>query len=70
VGGRARLRVVTTGKFGRVLARDDTFIEPDAEIDLPFRLRLMDAALTTVEFAASGTSGCVLLQAVDWTRLP
>jgi hypothetical protein len=68
--GNARIQVATTGRFGRVLADSEIRIDAGRQVELPFRLPLMDAALAPVEFSATGVSGCVLLAAVDWTRTP
>jgi hypothetical protein len=69
-GGEARLEVATTGRFGRVLASYSGRIAPDDRIQLPFHLRVMDAALSPLEFRASGVSGCVVLSRADWTDAP
>jgi len=66
--GRTRLQVATVGRFGRVLADYDGVVEPGRQVELPFRLPLMDAALAPVEFKATGLSGCVLLATADWNR--
>jgi hypothetical protein len=68
--GDARLQVVTTGRFGKILAEYSDRIDPNQSIDVPFRLTRTDAALAALEFRAIGVSDCVLLTAVGWTRLP
>jgi hypothetical protein len=65
--GEVRLQVVTTGKFGRVLADYSGRVSPGHSLELPFQLKLMDAALGAVEFRAVGLAGCVLLQRAGWT---
>jgi hypothetical protein len=69
-GGDARLEVVTTGRFGRVLAEYAGRLMPGARVDLPFHLKSLDAALAPVEFRVTGLGGCVLLSHVDWTQTP
>jgi hypothetical protein len=68
-GGEAELHVATSGRFGKVLARYSGRIEPGSRIDLPFTLKLMQAALGPVEFRVAGRSNCVLLSRVDLNRL-
>jgi len=64
--GEARLEVVTTGRFGRLLARYHSRLLSGDHIELPFHLRVMDAAFGAVEFRAAGDSGCIVLSRVDW----
>jgi hypothetical protein len=66
--GEARLQVVTTGRFGRILADFTGRIVPGERINLPFQLKLMDAALGALEFRVSGVDKCVLLRRIDWTN--
>jgi hypothetical protein len=66
-GGEARLDVATTGRFGRILASYSGHMAPGDHFELPFHLRVMDAALAPLEFRATGLSGCVVLSRVDWT---
>jgi hypothetical protein len=61
---------VTLGKLGKVLAAYTGRIEPGDRIELPFTLRLIDAALGDVEFRAVGLSQCVLLSRVELTEVP
>jgi hypothetical protein len=65
--GDARLQVGTVGKFGRVLSDYSGPMTPGRLVDLPFQLKLMDAALGAVEFRVVGLDGCALLQRVGWT---
>jgi hypothetical protein len=65
--GVVRLQVATAGKFGRVLADYSGHITPGQVIDLPFQLKLMDAALGAVEFRATSLDRCVLLKRAGWT---
>ena len=65
--GQARVEVVTAGRFGRVLADYAGPVAPGDRIELPFRLKVMDAALGAVEFRATGMGPCVLLTRVGWT---
>jgi len=67
--GAARLQVATTGRFRHVLADFIARITPGTRIDLPFQLKLMDAALGAVEFRVSGLDKCVLLARIDLTTL-
>jgi hypothetical protein len=66
--GEARLEVVTTGRFGRVLAEYAGRLMPGERLELPFQLKTMDAALGAVEFRATGLRDCVLLEHVEWTE--
>jgi len=66
-GGEVRLQVRTPGRFGRVLADFSGRVTPGGRIELPFQLKLMDAALSTVEFSVAGLDRCVLLRRVGWT---
>jgi hypothetical protein len=68
--GNARLQVVTTARFGRVLADYSGQIDAGQRIELPFRLTRTDAAFAAVEFRTIGLSGCVLLESIDWTLMP
>jgi hypothetical protein len=77
--GEARLEVNTERwndsgdgglkRFGRVLATYTGRIEPGDRIELPFTLKLMDAALGAVEFRVHGLSDCVLLSRVELSEL-
>jgi len=64
--GEATLQVITTGRFGHVLAEYSGPLSPGERIELPFHLKSMDAALGAVEFRATGVRGCVLLSSADW----
>jgi hypothetical protein len=66
--GEARVEVATVGRFGRVLATYSGKIRPDERLELPFHLKLMDAALGALEFRVSGVSKCIMLTGVDWTE--
>jgi len=66
-GGSAHLQVLTPGQYGRVLADYSGSFTPGQTIDLPFQLKLMDAALNPLEFRVSGLDGCVVLQRIGWT---
>jgi len=68
--GEALLQVVTTGRFGRVLAEYSGPVSPGERVELPFHLKSMDAALGAVEFRATGIRGCALLGFVDWMESP
>jgi len=64
--GPVRVEVLTAGRFGRVLAGYSGPVPPDGRVELPFRLRLMAAALGTVEFRATGLGQCAELARADW----
>ncbi len=66
-GGSAHLQVLTPGPYGRVLADYSGPFAPGQKIELPFQLKLMDAALSPLEFRVSGDDGCVVLQRAGWT---
>jgi hypothetical protein len=66
-GGEVQLQVRTPGRFGRVLADFSGPVTPGQRIELPFQLKLMDAALSAVEFRVVGVDRCVLLRRVAWT---
>jgi hypothetical protein len=66
-GGEVQLQVRTPGRFGRVLADFSGRVAPGVRVELPFQLKLMDAALSAVEFRAVGIDGCVLLLRAGWT---
>jgi hypothetical protein len=66
--GEARLQVTTAGRFGRVLREHTGRIEPGTSVEMLFHLKPLEAALNTVEFRATGISGCVILDSVDWTE--
>jgi len=66
-GGDVQLQVRTPGRFGRVLADFSGYVAPGGRIELPFQLKLMDAALSAVEFRAAGVDRCVLLRRAGWT---
>jgi hypothetical protein len=66
--GDTRIQVLTLGQLGAVQAEDTAAVEPGTVLSLPFRVHLMDAALSEVEFKAIGISGCVLLTSVDWVE--
>lgn len=68
-GGSARLQVLTPGRYGRVLAEFTGSIAPGMRLDLPFQLKLMDAALSPLEFRVSGVDGCVVLERAGWTTV-
>jgi hypothetical protein len=67
--GQAQIHIATVGRFGRVLASYAGRIEPGDRIDLPFTLRVMDAALGPVEFRIVGESDCVLLSRVELSEI-
>jgi hypothetical protein len=69
-GGEVHLEVATTGRFGRVLASYTGRVTAGDRIQLPFHLRLLDAALAPVEFRAAGVSGCTVLSRAGWTEAP
>lgn len=64
--GTARLRVMTTGRFGSAHADETPSISGGAEIEVPFRLSAFDAAFGYVEFTVTGVSGCVILTGAQW----
>jgi hypothetical protein len=66
-GGEVQLQVRTQGQFGRVLADFSGPVVPGGRVELPFQLKLMDAALSAVEFRAVGVERCVLLRRAGWT---
>jgi hypothetical protein len=66
-GGEVQLQVRTLGRFGRVLADFSGRVTPGERIELPFQLKLMDAALSAVELRATGVDRCVLLRSAGWT---
>jgi hypothetical protein len=67
--GDVRIEIALDGRFGRLLSRFDSRVHPGETLDLPFRLRVMDAALGTVVFRLDGDSDCVLLSKATWQRL-
>jgi hypothetical protein len=67
-GGDARIEIDVDGRFGRVLNSLESTIRPGEKLEIPFHVRLMDAALGTVSFRISGESGCVLLTRATWRR--
>jgi len=68
--GETRLEVTADGRFGRVLARYTGTIRPGDHLELPFHVRMMEAALAPIEFRVDGLSGCVVLGHVDWAPAP
>jgi hypothetical protein len=66
-GGSAHLQVLTPGRYGRVLAEYSGSFASGQTIELPFQLKLMDAALSPLEFRVSGLDGCLVLQRAGWT---
>jgi hypothetical protein len=67
-GGEVRLQILTPGRFGRILADFSGRVLPGERIELPFQLKLMDAALSALEFRATGINECVLLRRAGWTQ--
>jgi hypothetical protein len=67
-GGEVRLQILTPGRFGRILADFSGRVSPGERIELPFQLKLMDAALSALEFRATGINECVLLRRAGWTQ--
>jgi hypothetical protein len=64
--GPVRIDVLAAGRFGHLLADYSGPIPPDRRIELPFRLRMMAAALGTVEFRVTGLGECAVLTRADW----
>ncbi|MEO8678826.1 MAG: hypothetical protein ABI665_07260 [Vicinamibacterales bacterium] len=58
------------GRFRKTLATYAGRIEPGDRIELPFTLKLVDAALGAVEFRAVGVSDCVLLSRIELNEIP
>ena len=68
-GGEAKIEVVTTGGLGRILALYEGQMPPGKHLEVPFELKMMDAALGAVEFRTFGLSRCVVLERVDWSSV-
>ena len=62
--------VLKLSRRGIVLATYTGRIAPGDRIELPFTLKLVDAALGAVEFKAVGLSSCVVLSQVELSEVP
>ncbi len=61
---------LTLSRRGIVLAAYTGPVAPGDRIELPFTLKLVDAALGAVEFKAVGLSSCVVLSQLELTEVP
>jgi hypothetical protein len=68
-GGEARLEVVASGRFGKLLAGYSGPVKPPERVDVPFTVKPIDAGFSDIQFAATGTAGCFVLRRLDLEEL-